>query len=338
MMLRSVAIRTIRSTARVASRAGARAGSTAAARQVSSLMSRARQTGLAQGKLQAAVPARALSVASAHAEAPSVVSEGVVASVKYTGTFEDGTVFDTNTNEDGVPMDVAVGEGSMIPGFEAALVGMKVGDTKDITLSPEEGFGQPDPAGIVEVELSQLPEGVEVGSALQSQDGRRMIVASIDEAAGKATLDLNHPLAGKTINFSIELLACKAAPIVIHDVISEGDGKTYPKPGDMLTMHYTGTLTDGTQFDSSVEREAFEFQIGVGQVIQGWDKGVMKMSLGEKAVLKIPPELGYGAAGAAGVIPPNAELQFEVELLDIKSPPANGHGHSHGGVPCDGNH
>ena len=84
-------------------------------------------------------------------------------------------------------------------------------------------------------------------------------------------------------------------------------------------MHYTGTLaSNGSKFDSSVDKgRPFEFVIGIGQVIAGWDEGVMKMSLGERAVLNIPAAKGYGARGAGGVIPPNANLVFEVELLAI---------------------
>jgi len=84
-------------------------------------------------------------------------------------------------------------------------------------------------------------------------------------------------------------------------------------------MHYTGTLAKGgKQFDSSRDREEpFEFTIGIGKVIQGWDKGVMKMSLGERAILKIPSKMGYGARGAGRAIPPNADLVFDVELLAI---------------------
>jgi len=91
-----------------------------------------------------------------------------------------------------------------------------------------------------------------------------------------------------------------------------------PKTGDTVTVHYTGWLTDGSKFDSSVDRDdPFAFVLGAGQVIQGWDEGVATLKVGEKAKLTIPPEKAYGPDGYPGAIPPNATLIFEVELLSI---------------------
>ena len=102
------------------------------------------------------------------------------------------------------------------------------------------------------------------------------------------------------------------------ETLQAGMGVT-PKRGQTVVVHYTGTLTDGTKFDSSVDRrEPFEFVLGTGQVIRGWDEGFAKMKVGDKAKLTIPPEMGYGASGYPGVIPPNATLVFEVELLEVR--------------------
>ncbi|GFG34616.1 hypothetical protein Cfor_01944 [Coptotermes formosanus] len=101
---------------------------------------------------------------------------------------------------------------------------------------------------------------------------------------------------------------------------------TKSKNGDMLTMHYKGTLQDGTTFDSSYDRDQpFTFQLGVGQVIKGWDQGLRDMCVGEKRKLTIPPQLAYGDRGAGNVIPPDATLTFEVDLINIgdSPPPVN---------------
>ena len=104
-------------------------------------------------------------------------------------------------------------------------------------------------------------------------------------------------------------------------VIAEGAGET-AQSGMQVSVHYHGRLTDGTIFDDSQKRGTpFSFTLGSGQVIPGWEQGIAGMKIGEKRVLTIPPELGYGTAGAGGVIPPNATLVFDVELIAVMIPP-----------------
>ena len=104
---------------------------------------------------------------------------------------------------------------------------------------------------------------------------------------------------------------------LVYEELAVGSGAAARSGSDVL-VHYTGWLTNGTKFDSSVDRgEPFGFPLGQGQVISGWDEGVEGMRVGGKRRLTIPPALGYGAYGAGGVIPPNATLVFEVELLAI---------------------
>jgi FKBP-type peptidyl-prolyl cis-trans isomerase len=104
---------------------------------------------------------------------------------------------------------------------------------------------------------------------------------------------------------------------LIYEELVLGEGEEAIS-GQHVTVHYTGWLTDGTKFDSSKDRgDPFSFHLGKGQVIKGWDEGVAGMKVGGRRKLTIPAQLGYGARGAGGVIPPNATLVFEVELLEI---------------------
>jgi len=108
-----------------------------------------------------------------------------------------------------------------------------------------------------------------------------------------------------------------AAAGVTRTVVKGGDGNL-PHSGSAVTVHYTGTLLDGTKFDSSRDRdEPFEFVLGQGEVIRCWDEGVAQMSVGEQATLECSPDYAYGEEGAGGIIPPNAVLKFDVELLSF---------------------
>lgn len=102
-------------------------------------------------------------------------------------------------------------------------------------------------------------------------------------------------------------------------ITRQGDGRQYPQAGQTVNVHYSGYLTNGKKFDSSVDRgQPFSFQLGVGQVIKGWDLGVASMSLGESARFILPSEYGYGMRGAPPDIPPNATLIFDVQLLSFR--------------------
>lgn len=101
-------------------------------------------------------------------------------------------------------------------------------------------------------------------------------------------------------------------------VTKQGDGEEV-KAGQMVTVNYTGLLTNGAKFDSSLDRnEPFSFPVGAGMVIKGWDEGLQNLRVGDHAILTIPPSIGYGASGAGGIIPPNATLIFIIEVLGVK--------------------
>ena len=141
-----------------------------------------------------------------------------------------------------------------------------------------------------------------------------VVVAILGVACGSSSDLDSETISG--VNMADEIITTASGLQIKTIVVGTGDKAEL---GKTAVVHYTGWLLDGTKFDSSVDRGTpFEFPLGAGRVIRGWDEGVATMNIGGKVELVIPPDLGYGASGAGGVIPPNATLKFEVEFLDQK--------------------
>ncbi|WP_204140120.1 FKBP-type peptidyl-prolyl cis-trans isomerase [Halomicronema sp. CCY15110] len=160
------------------------------------------------------------------------------------------------------------------------------------------------------------PKGEAIAANVGDTEAAMVAETQIAQAAEDLTVEEAETTPDETAEEAEETLVTTDSGLQYEDIV-EGTG-AMPQKGQRVTVHYTGTLENGTKFDSSRDRNRpFSFSIGVGQVIKGWDEGVMTMRVGGQRKLVIPPELGYGARGAGGVIPPNATLLFDVELLRI---------------------
>ena len=216
--------------------------------------------------------------------------EGEIVFVHYTGMLQDGTVFDSS-RERGEPIQFALGRGMVIPGWDEGIGMMKEGGQARLIIPPELAYGASGAGGVIPPNATLIFE-VELVSI---QAGSPDAPTQVDEA-DYVTTD---------------------SGLKYYD-IEVGDGPA-PQANQTVAVHYTGWLLDGTKFDSSLDRgQPLSFVIGVGQMIPGFDEGVATMNIGGKRQLMIPPELAYGEQGAGGVIPPNATIIFDVELVDAR--------------------
>lgn len=217
--------------------------------------------------------------------------KGSNVTVHYAGYLLNMKAFDSSRDR-GEPIKLKLGAGRVIPGWEEGIELMKVGDKLRLIIPPHLAYGEkgagngiipPNETLIFDVELMDVKAG-----------------AKPYDTKGKDTITT----------------ASGLKYIIVSD---GGANKTKPIPGQRVKVHYTGYLLNGTTFDSSIERgDPIQFELGQGRVIKGWDEGIALMHVGQKVRLIIPSELAYGENGAGGVIPPNANLIFDVELVAIE--------------------
>ncbi len=209
--------------------------------------------------------------------------DGEVVDVHYNGTFLNGTKFDSSYDRK-EPLHITMGKTRLIQGFTQGLKNIKVGEKRHLVIPYTLAYGDKQRGGIppfstLVFDIEAVKPATKAELAKKAEEERKLI--SIEEIA---------PGAGAEA-----------------------------KDGDMVEIHYVGTFPDGKKFDSSRDRgQTFSFKLGAGQVIKGFDMGVLGMKVGGKRKVTIPPELGYGARGAGSAVPPNSTLVFEIELISVK--------------------
>lgn len=217
------------------------------------------------------------------------VAVGDMVTVHYTGTLLNGTKFDSSKDRN-QPFSFRVGSRQVIAGWDEGLQLLHVGDKAVLTIPAELGYGKRD--------MEKIPANSTLVFEIEVIETKSPVVA---------------------VPFNIEGKEVLSTPSGLKYVYIEKGNGPQAEAGKTVDVHYTGYLMDGRKFDSSVERgDPISFPLGQGMVIKGWEEGIALMKVGDKMRLIIPSELAYGPNGAGGVIPPNATLLFDVELVSVK--------------------
>jgi peptidylprolyl isomerase len=212
--------------------------------------------------------------------------------VHYRGMLDDGTVFDESFGRE--PFTFAIGQGQVIDGWDQGVAQLSKGAKATLFIPSNLAYGAQGAGGVIppNANLSFYVEVLEIKDAPQPIAHESWSTEGLEKHQTESGLS--------------------------YYIIEEGEG-ALAQPGKVVSVHYMGMLEDGTKFDSSFDRgEPIEFQLGTGRVIPGWDEGISLLTVGSKAKLIIPSELAYGERAVGNVIPANATLIFDVELVAVK--------------------
>lgn len=208
----------------------------------------------------------------------------------YTGYLADSTLFEARASDE-TPLTIQLTKENVIEGWFWGIRGMRKGGIRSLVVPPQLAYGSVGIAGII-------PKDATLRFVIELHDTQKPPVA-----------------------WAIDADALERTPDGVQHVVLETGRGPLPKQGDILTLHYSGYLSDGRIFDSSVYRgDAFEVIAGNGTLIPGWESTLMRMKAGERRTVFIPPHLAFGEDGFAGRIPPNDTLRFDIELLSVETP------------------
>ncbi|GAB5366667.1 hypothetical protein AAMO2058_001163200 [Amorphochlora amoebiformis] len=231
---------------------------------------------------------------------------------------ETGEIF-MSTWELGEPMNLITGEGLVVPIIENSIQGMEQGEKKTVKMEPGKAFGVRDPKRVIEIPLGQIPPGVGPGAIMEI--GESSFAKLVEIRDNTALVDINNPLADRPVDFEFEILRIASKPEPFTQLrmktVIPGDGESKPQEGNCVRIFYIGYLRDGSVFDENRSKEPFSFILGNGRVVQGIEIAVKNMTLGQRVQIEVPSKYGYDEYGAPGLIPPNSDLIFDIELVGL---------------------